>query len=962
MSGDVFGIGLEPFGISPDPRFMYLGSKLRREHEILLSGLREGVGLAAIVGGRGIGKTMLLHCLATELDVADHLVVSLSCLGSPSLDDIMGAFGVQIGFPGRPEDNRDEKDRDEKDRPSLAGMLGSAGVCGTTAILLLDDADGLTEETLSALLAMSGGGSKNSAAVSIVLAGSSDLVSRLDGIRDRPPKQELDLNISLTPLKPRDVESYVYHRLHMAGYEGSRIFTPEAIARVARHARGNPQAINRICRAAMVVAAGQSDKAISANVVDRVAPGGGGRTPETTGGEHERRPPRVSAGPDKIREAVAPSGEAMAGKDRDSRVGGAPGNPRPPVNSAAPPVNSAAPSGRDPTSQVALNADAIPQGHARVPGSVRWATLGVLSAVGAVALYLVVTGETNDKASVSMKVPAAASIQEDQVHTSRPDLAAAPAPAPEAVAPPRDTRSLSLERAPERTGSTAADTRETPLNKAILLGDTQAVETLLDAGAEIDARGVDGKTPLIVAAENGDETMVRYLIDRGADPSLVVDRGADPSLVADRALETTDGTVLPSGARLPRSEQGADSGMPEAGGPRSRTMDSEFSTAAGTGTTALGGGLDKDSTDKLVRELLLSTAGDGHRPLNRVQPAGMPTGTPTGMPAGGISGLGTPQSPPGHQERNGNTMAATNAESPDEETGVKNSADLGVTPLIAAVSGAHADVVDVLLAAGAEVDAADARGRTPLIAAVAVGDKESARLLLEQDADIYAVDNTGRSALDIARETSRWDLVHLISTRGTTLPAETTAPRLVATAQQAVPDGKQWDAETAKPIQQARREPSQAGRRSAPHNMKNRARVTQTQRYLRGFGYDPGPVDGIPGSKTRSAVRAFQRDQGAKADGKVTAGLLNSLAAEADAREARRLAAEMPAHGTPPEDPGFFGSILSGLQRLRGLDFNSAENPAQLHEYCGKNRDTWVYDMGTGRSIFCKEYVRNGTL
>jgi hypothetical protein len=35
------------------------------------------------------------------------------------------------------------------------------------------------------------------------------------------------------------------------------------------------------------------------------------------------------------------------------------------------------------------------------------------------------------------------------------------------------------------------------------------------------------------------------------------------------------------------------------------------------------------------------------------------------------------------------------------------------------------------------------------------------------------------------------------------------------------------------------------------------------------LGYDPGPIDGIWGRKTRSAVRAFQRDAGLVADGVV---------------------------------------------------------------------------------------------
>lgn len=49
------------------------------------------------------------------------------------------------------------------------------------------------------------------------------------------------------------------------------------------------------------------------------------------------------------------------------------------------------------------------------------------------------------------------------------------------------------------------------------------------------------------------------------------------------------------------------------------------------------------------------------------------------------------------------------------------------------------------------------------------------------------------------------------------------------------------------------------------------------QNNLKALGYDPGPVDGIYGAKTRSAIEAFQREQGVSADGKVSEALLQRL-------------------------------------------------------------------------------------
>jgi len=43
------------------------------------------------------------------------------------------------------------------------------------------------------------------------------------------------------------------------------------------------------------------------------------------------------------------------------------------------------------------------------------------------------------------------------------------------------------------------------------------------------------------------------------------------------------------------------------------------------------------------------------------------------------------------------------------------------------------------------------------------------------------------------------------------------------------------------------------------------------------LGYNPGPVDGLYGSRTADAVKAFQKDAGLRQSGRIDEGLLNSL-------------------------------------------------------------------------------------
>jgi len=58
--------------------------------------------------------------------------------------------------------------------------------------------------------------------------------------------------------------------------------------------------------------------------------------------------------------------------------------------------------------------------------------------------------------------------------------------------------------------------------------------------------------------------------------------------------------------------------------------------------------------------------------------------------------------------------------------------------------------------------------------------------------------------------------------------------------------------------------PARAGAKPAKAAMD----VKKLQQGLQKLGYDPGPVDGMLGSKTRAALRTFQQDNGLKIDGK----------------------------------------------------------------------------------------------
>ncbi|XP_068693983.1 uncharacterized protein [Montipora foliosa] len=63
------------------------------------------------------------------------------------------------------------------------------------------------------------------------------------------------------------------------------------------------------------------------------------------------------------------------------------------------------------------------------------------------------------------------------------------------------------------------------LHLSVGTGDTREIEKLLSSGVDIDSRDMDGRTPLMLAAESGRENTFRLLIERGSNPSLKDRRG-----------------------------------------------------------------------------------------------------------------------------------------------------------------------------------------------------------------------------------------------------------------------------------------------------------------------------------------------------------------------------------------------------------------------------------------------------
>ena len=70
------------------------------------------------------------------------------------------------------------------------------------------------------------------------------------------------------------------------------------------------------------------------------------------------------------------------------------------------------------------------------------------------------------------------------------------------------------------------------LNRAVLFGQTEAVEALLDAGAGINAHNMGIGSAVYLATAGRRDALLSRLLERGADPNLTPEWGLTPLMVA----------------------------------------------------------------------------------------------------------------------------------------------------------------------------------------------------------------------------------------------------------------------------------------------------------------------------------------------------------------------------------------------------------------------------------------------
>ncbi len=243
-----------PFRLSPDPGFLYLSQIHSRAKAYMESTIWFTDGFVVITGEIGSGKTTLIESFLKEIQ--QDVVVAQINQTQISPTEFLQTLLAQFGFSPF-------KMRKAELLATLNQFLIEQYASGRKVLLILDEAQNLSNKVLEEVRMLSGVETTKEKVLRIILAGQPELNDKLDSQDLVQLRQRVRLRFHLTALGETDAAEYIRHRLRIAGAGDREIFEPGTIPFIYRYTGGIPRLTNTLCDTALLSAFAQDHTTVS---------------------------------------------------------------------------------------------------------------------------------------------------------------------------------------------------------------------------------------------------------------------------------------------------------------------------------------------------------------------------------------------------------------------------------------------------------------------------------------------------------------------------------------------------------------------------------------------------------------------------------------------------------------------------------------------------------------------------
>jgi type II secretory pathway predicted ATPase ExeA len=258
---DHFGLAERPFTLLPDPDFLYWSESHTRAYAMLEYGMLTHAPITVITGEIGAGKTTLLRHLLRSLP--EDFTVGLISNAQGNRGELLHWVLMALGVPTETHATYVQLFAQFQD------FLIEEYASGRRTMLIFDEAQNLSLETLEELRMFSNINADKDELIQLVLVGQPELRELIAQPRLVQFAQRVAAEYHLPGMTADQVEAYIGHRLKVAGAR-HEIFTPAACECVHLASRGVPRLVNQICDYALVYAFTDGLDKVDASVIEQV--------------------------------------------------------------------------------------------------------------------------------------------------------------------------------------------------------------------------------------------------------------------------------------------------------------------------------------------------------------------------------------------------------------------------------------------------------------------------------------------------------------------------------------------------------------------------------------------------------------------------------------------------------------------------------------------------------------------